>query len=121
VNAGVGITRRPERAWLDASFDEFVSRSSRGLLRTAYLLTGDRGQADDLLQMTLVRTGQRWASAQTAPAAYAHRVLVNLSHDWRRGRARRVGEQPLPDHDQHGSPQRDHADAIATATRSSRP
>jgi len=41
---------------LDPSFDEFVSRGSARLLRSAYLLTGDRADAEDLLQIALVRT-----------------------------------------------------------------
>jgi hypothetical protein len=63
--------------------------------------------------MTLVRTGQRWATAQTAPEAYAHRVLINLLHDRHRGLARRVTERPLDGHDEGRSPLRDHADTVA--------
>jgi RNA polymerase sigma factor (sigma-70 family) len=64
-------------------------------------LTGDREVAQDLLQQTFLRMGQHWEAASRAPAAYAHRVLVNLLHDRRRGLRRRVSESPLsalPDH-----------------------
>lgn len=81
----------------DRSFDEFVSRSSTRLLRTAYLLCADRGAAEDLLQATLVRTGRRWEAARTSPEAYAYRVLMNLAHDRHRRAKRRPGEQPLAD------------------------
>jgi RNA polymerase sigma-70 factor (sigma-E family) len=80
---------------LDASFDAFVSRGSATLLRSAYLLTGDRGHAEDLLQASLIATARRWESARYAPAAYAHRVLINMLHDRRRRLARQVPEQPL--------------------------
>ena len=58
---------------------------SAALLRTAYLLTGDRGQAEDLLQTVLLRTVRHWRSARSAPEAYVRRALVNLCRDqWRR-------------------------------------
>ena len=79
-----------------ASFDEFVEERSTALLRTAFLLTGDRGHAEDLLQTTLLRTLRRWSRARTAPEAYARRVLVNLSKDRLRARDRRVRETAMP-------------------------
>lgn len=75
-----------------ASFDEFVEDRSTALLRTAFLLTGDRGHAEDLLQTTLLRTLRRWSRASAAPEAYARRVLVNLSKDRLRSRGRRPPE-----------------------------
>lgn len=79
-----------------ASFDEFVEDRSTALLRTAFLLTGDRGHAEDLLQTALLRTLRRWSRARAAPEAYARRVLVNLSKDRIRARGRRPPEAPLP-------------------------
>ncbi len=87
--------KTPRTLKLDASFDEFVVSGSARLLRSAYLLTGDRNQSEDLLQATLVRTGLRWEAARDSPHAYAHQVLVNLLHDRRRNLRRRVNEQPL--------------------------
>jgi RNA polymerase sigma factor (sigma-70 family) len=66
-------------------------------LRTAYLLTGDRGAAEDLLQAALVRTARRWQTASESPDAYAYRVLTNLARDRHRSAQRRVSEQPLGD------------------------
>lgn len=79
-----------------ASFDEFVEDRSTALLRTAFLLTGDRGHAEDLLQTTLLRTLRRWAKARAAPEAYARRVLVNLAKDRLRSRGRRLPETAMP-------------------------
>ena len=41
-------------------FDAFVAASGRRLLRTAYLLTGDHGTAEDLVHDVLVRAWSRW-------------------------------------------------------------
>ncbi|MFG2038453.1 SigE family RNA polymerase sigma factor [Dactylosporangium sp. NPDC048998] len=81
---------------VDASFTDFVNARSTALLRTAYLLTGDRGHAEDLLQTALLRAARRWAVARRAPDAYVRRILVNLSHDRRRTLFRRPSEAPLP-------------------------
>ena len=65
---------------------------SPALMRSAYLLTGDRGQAEDLLQAALWRVARSWAAIEGPPGAYAHRVLINLSRDHRRWLGRRVRE-----------------------------
>jgi RNA polymerase sigma-70 factor (sigma-E family) len=81
---------------VDQSFEEFVDRRSTALLRTAYLLTADRGHAEDMLQTALLRTARRWSRARTAPEAYVRQVLVNLSRDRIRDLFRRPREAPLP-------------------------
>jgi RNA polymerase sigma-70 factor (sigma-E family) len=82
---------------LDPAFEAFVRTRSPSLLRTAYLLTGDRGHAEDLLQTTLLRVAWRWSAASAQPEAYARRVLVNLSRDRWRNLSRRVRERHHPD------------------------
>lgn len=84
---------------------------SPALLRTAYLLTGDRGHAEDLLQTTLLRVAWRWSAASAQPEAYARRVLVNLSRDRWRNLSRRVREHHHPDLPQLPSP--DAAEQVA--------
>ena len=96
----------------DPSFDEFVARGSASVLRSAYLLTGDRDLAEDLLQVVLVRVGRRWGVARDAPHAYAHRVLVNLLHDRRRNLSRRVTEAPLDELDERRGAVVDGSDAL---------
>jgi RNA polymerase sigma-70 factor (sigma-E family) len=86
----------PEDVRVDASFEDFVNTRSTALLRTAVLLTGDRGHAEDLLQIALLRTARHWSKARDAPDAYVRKVLVNLSHDRRRNLFRRPREAPLP-------------------------
>src|SRR6516165_6914434 len=81
---------------VDPTFAAFVEGSSTALLRTAYLLTGDRGHAEDLLQTALLRTARRWSRARAAPEAYVRQVLVNLSKDRIRWLLRRPREAPMP-------------------------
>jgi RNA polymerase sigma-70 factor (sigma-E family) len=80
----------------DPEFDAFVAAHSTALLRSAYLLTGDRGHAEDLLQTALLRALRRWSVARREPLAYVRRVLVNLSKDRTRLLGRRPREAPLP-------------------------
>ncbi|MFK3981347.1 SigE family RNA polymerase sigma factor [Micromonospora sp. NPDC050397] len=82
---------------VDPSFDTFVEQKSAALLRLAYLLTGDRGHAEDLLQTALLRTMRRWSKARDAPEAYVRHVLVNLSRDRIRALLRRPRETVLPE------------------------
>jgi RNA polymerase sigma-70 factor (sigma-E family) len=80
-------SRREQQA-----FETFVAGASGRLMRTAYLLSGDRGHAEDLVQATLLRTARRWPRARRQPEAYARRVLVNLAKDRWRSLRRRVDE-----------------------------
>mgnify|MGYP001613787143 CR=1 FL=1 len=74
-------------------FAAFVNAASGYLTRTAFLLTGDRDAADDLVQEALVRTYASWWRVRPADArAYARRVLVNLNIDQRRRPAMLVWE-----------------------------
>lgn len=77
------------------AFESFVSASSDRLLRTAYLLCGDRGHAEDLVQTALLRTARRWRWARQQPEAYARRVVVNLAKDRWRQLSRRPQETPI--------------------------
>jgi RNA polymerase sigma-70 factor (sigma-E family) len=79
-----------------AAYEAFVRSRSRPLLRTAHLLTGDLGHAEDLLQQTLERLARHWRRLDADPDAYARRTLVNLANDrWRR-LGRRVRETGPP-------------------------
>lgn len=76
-------------------FDELVRARSPALLRTAYLLTGDRGHAEDLLQDVLAAMYARWRTIRTSPEAYARRALVHRSiNRWRRMTAIRFTALP---------------------------
>jgi RNA polymerase sigma-70 factor (sigma-E family) len=78
-------------------FESFVRARSWSLLRTAVVLAGDYGHAEDLLQVALLRTAGHWRTARAAPEAYARQALVNLCRDrWRRLKARPQEVQILP-------------------------
>jgi RNA polymerase sigma-70 factor (sigma-E family) len=67
-----------------ADFIAYVEARSPRLLRTAYLLCRDWGQAEDLVQTALVRVWRAWGRVGEHPDAYVSRVLVNTHLSWRR-------------------------------------
>jgi RNA polymerase sigma-70 factor (sigma-E family) len=68
----------------DAEFTKFVKAASPSLLRAALVLLDSREDAEDALQLTLLRTYRRWEQAKEAPNAYARAVLVNACRErWR--------------------------------------
>lgn len=77
-------------------FREFVAARSRALLQAAFLLTGDEGQAQDLVQTALVKVWPHWtrvSRAEAAPEAYVRKVVLTTFLSWRRRRWR--GELPM--------------------------
>ncbi|WP_067503819.1 SigE family RNA polymerase sigma factor [Actinoplanes sp. TFC3] len=79
----------------DDDFRAFVEAHRDALVRTAYLIMGDRGHAEDLVQSALEKTHRRWNRVGTmaAPVAYVRKTMVNTATSWRR--RRRVPEVPL--------------------------
>ena len=80
-----------------SGFDEFVVTRSPALLRTAYLLTGDHGLAEDLLQTTLAKCWFAWGRIDGPPEPYVRRALATTYATWwrRKWRAERpTGELP---------------------------
>ena len=49
------------------SFRDFVSSEQAGLLRLAILLAGDRGHAEDLVQIALMKSYRHWARISCHP------------------------------------------------------
>lgn len=85
----------------DAGFEDFVRQSLPALGRYAYVLTGSRHQAEDLVQDTLVRVGTAWArvSREGSPHGYARATMVRLHVSgwrWHRRRTRLPGGYPDP-------------------------
>lgn len=90
----------------ELTFDEFMAARWGPLFRTAYLLTGERHDAEDLLQTALARTCVRWGSIRDKGAAdaYVRRAMVHLAQrQWKR-RGREVVREHLPEeaHDHLG-------------------
>lgn len=80
---------------LGEDFDEFVVSASPGLLLLALRLCGDRGEAEDMLQVTLWRVARHWPVSGGNPVGYARRVIVNLQTDRWRKRSRGHWETPV--------------------------
>ena len=78
-----------------ADFGNYVAARSPALLRTAYLLTGNRLDAEDLLQTALARTYLSWGRIREREAldGYVRRVMVNTRTSW--WRRRKVDERPV--------------------------
>ena len=79
-----------------SDFVQFVEARESALRRTAWLLTGDWGLAEDLVQTALARAWPRWEriNRRDDPEVYVRRVMVNTWRTWSRRRWR--GEKASP-------------------------
>jgi RNA polymerase sigma-70 factor (sigma-E family) len=93
------------------SFDAFVAARGSALLRHAYVLTGDRYLAEDLVQETLAHLYRRWdrVAATSSPEAYVKTSVTRQFLSWRRRRS--SGERPT-DHVPESSSAYDGTDAV---------
>ena len=88
-------------------FEEFVVARRDALLRTAYLLTGDHHDAEDLVQSALIKVVPKWARIKDRPEPYVRRVLARESvNRWRGRRWREVTTDVVPDAMHHDSTDR---------------
>lgn len=69
-----------------SEFSDFVVARWRAMLRTAYLLTGDHGHAEDLVQTTLAKCFVAWPRLRERKAAdaYVRKTMLNTYLSWRR-------------------------------------
>lgn len=69
------------------SFTDWVLSGQDRWLRVAYLLTGDRHRAEDLLQDALIAVARRWETLHSgSPEAYLRRCLYHSQVSWWRRR-----------------------------------
>jgi RNA polymerase sigma-70 factor (sigma-E family) len=87
VNWSIGKVSRRE-------FDRFAAQVTDQLLRTAFLMTWNLEDSEDLVQEALIRVARRWDRVREMeyPSAYARRILVNLVIDGTKKRVRRNTE-----------------------------
>ncbi len=80
----------------DREFQEFAGTAWPRLLRTAFLLAGDRHTAEDLVQQALERAYAAWGRVRRADdlSAYVRRILFN---EHARRFRRRTNEQLVAD------------------------
>ena len=95
-------------------FEDFVAARQQALLRTAYLLTGQRQDAEDLVQVALVKAVPHWHRLSGDPEAYVRKILVreNVSR-WRGRRWREVSVEEPRDHESAGLDEVDVAGRVA--------
>lgn len=84
-------------------FGEFVATRGGALMRSAYLLTGYRQLAEDLLQTVLARLASRWwrVRSEEARESYVRTALYREFVSWRR--VRRNSEIPTDQPPERGN------------------
>lgn len=85
---------------VDDEFTAYVRERRSALFATAYHLTGDRNEAEDLLQSALMSTYQAWGRIQDKAAlgGYLRRTMTNLHISaWRRRRINEYPSEELPE------------------------
>jgi RNA polymerase sigma-70 factor (sigma-E family) len=86
----------------DDEFSSYMAARQAALLRTAYLLTGERAAAEDLLQTALAKTYLAWERIEDHNAldGYVRRALVNTrTSQWRKRKVDEFVCEELPEPD----------------------
>ncbi|HEX6870476.1 MAG TPA: SigE family RNA polymerase sigma factor [Micromonosporaceae bacterium] len=75
----------------EREFREYVSARQAALYRVAYLLTGHRQDAEDLLQTALAKLALHWTNVASAGCtdAYVRKILYHQQVSWWRSRRHR--------------------------------
>jgi RNA polymerase sigma-70 factor (sigma-E family) len=83
----------------DEHFRALVAERYVALTRTAFLLTGDRGHAQDLVQQSLLKVYEalRRGADPTSMEAYTRTTMLRLSLRWRQTRWRSEVPAVIPD------------------------
>ena len=101
ADGGATMTRLQVASDRDTEFAEYMAARQPSLLRTAYLLTGDRHAAEDLVQTALAKLYLSWDKVRERELidGYVRRILVNENNSlWRRGWKRlEVTTEVVPD------------------------
>ncbi|GHA08791.1 SigE family RNA polymerase sigma factor [Streptomyces echinoruber] len=88
------------RSLSEAEFTAYVQERRASLYATAYHLTGDRFEAEDLLQNALFSTYRAWdrISDKAAVGGYLRRTMTNLHISaWRRRKLNEYPTEELPE------------------------
>ena len=82
---------------VEDDFAAFVRAHQRGLLRAAYLVCGDRAQAEDAVQEAFAKLASRWQKVREGnPDAYVRRVVYHdVVSGWRRWGRRQSPADPV--------------------------
>lgn len=97
---GPAEDRGERRSLSEAEFTAYVQERRSSLYATAYHLTGDRFEAEDLLQSALFSTYRAWdrISDKAAVGGYLRRTMTNLHISaWRRRKLNEYPTEELPE------------------------
>ncbi|MFJ2648908.1 SigE family RNA polymerase sigma factor [Streptomyces sp. NPDC087420] len=97
---GTGERVPTEKENAEAAFTAYVQERRASLYATAYHLTGDRFEAEDLLQSALFSTYRAWdrISDKAAVGGYLRRTMTNLHISaWRRRKLNEYPTEELPE------------------------
>lgn len=85
------------RAGYSGDFEDLFAEHHQRLFGALVIVTGDRGEADDLTQDAFVRVLERWGrvSAMEDPVGYLYRTAMNLFR--KRYRRQLRGQRLIPD------------------------
>ncbi|MFC5152757.1 SigE family RNA polymerase sigma factor [Streptomyces amakusaensis] len=98
--ARLGIPAPEAGGLSEAEFTAYVQERRSSLYATAYHLTGDRYEAEDLLQSALFSTYRAWdrISDKAAVGGYLRRTMTNLHISaWRRRKLNEYPTEELPE------------------------
>ncbi|MBB5119685.1 RNA polymerase [Streptomyces eurocidicus] len=100
LSGGTAKAGKTDRADAEAAFTAYVQERRASLYATAYHLTGDRHEAEDLLQSALFSTYRAWdrISDKAAVGGYLRRTMTNLHISaWRRRKLNEYPTEELPE------------------------
>ncbi|MGW6566053.1 SigE family RNA polymerase sigma factor [Streptomyces sp. NPDC054975] len=98
--AAYGEVKGERHSASEAEFTAYVAERRASLYATAYHLTGDRFEAEDLLQSALFSTYRAWdrISDKAAVGGYLRRTMTNLHISaWRRRKLNEYPTEELPE------------------------
>lgn len=105
----------------EAEFAAYMEARQPGLLRTAYLLAGDRHTAEDLVQVAFAKLYLAWDKVQQRESldGYVRRILINEHNSlWRRAwKKREYAAEVLPDRAHHDVYDEGHSDELWAAVQ----
>ncbi|MFD6420152.1 SigE family RNA polymerase sigma factor [Streptomyces sp. NPDC060194] len=97
---GTAVPGERKSSLSEAEFTAYVQDRRASLYATAYHLTGDRFEAEDLLQSALFSTYRAWdrISDKAAVGGYLRRTMTNLHISaWRRRKLNEYPTEELPE------------------------
>lgn len=81
----------------EQEFADFMAAASPQLTKTAWLLTGNAHQAEELVQEAFTRTFMSWRKARKDPMSYARKMLTSRKTALKRTQIREPVVPQVPD------------------------